>query len=299
MQRLSKILALMSAMIFLVTVAHGATIAGTVKGPDGAPFKGAFVQAQNTKTKITVNVLSHKDGAYRVEDLPAGEYVLRIRAVGYQADPRTGVTLTASQSASMDWALKPGTVRWRDLFLYQGEKLIPNIRGKEMIFGPTSNFRDAPCQICHGFQTRMASVSRDAEGAKDRVDYMRSRMHFLLGSMVNDEQANKVASFLADAFGPDSVLPKSPADLPEYKNLVRTFDDDAMNIVYVEYDLPGPNRMPWSAAPGKEGKLWMPSYGRANKIGRLDPETGEVREYEVPNPSTVAIHSAYPAADGT
>ena len=164
MQRLSKILALMSAMIFLAAFAHGATITGTVKGPDGAPFKGAFVQAQNTKTKITVNVLSHKDGGYRVEDLPAGEYVLRIRAVGYQADPRTGVTLTASQSASMDWALKPGTVRWRDLSLYQGEKLIPNIRGKEMVFGPTSNFRDAPCQICHGFQTRMASVSRDADG---------------------------------------------------------------------------------------------------------------------------------------
>src|SRR5580693_9906660 len=103
-----KMLTLMSAMIFLAAFAHGATITGTVKGPDGAPFKGAFVQAQNTRTKITVNVLSHKDGGYCVEDLPAGEYVLRIRAVGYQADPRTGVTLTASQSASMDWALKQG-----------------------------------------------------------------------------------------------------------------------------------------------------------------------------------------------
>ena len=181
MQRLSRMLALMSAMIFLAAFAHGATITGTVKGPDGAPLKGVFVQAQNTKTKITVNVLSHQDGGYRVEDLPAGEYVQRIRAVGFQADPRAGVTLTASQSAALDWALKPGTVRWRDLSLYQGEKLIPNINGKEMVFGPTSNFRDAPCQICHGFQTWMASVSRDAQGAKDRVDYMRSRMHHLLG----------------------------------------------------------------------------------------------------------------------
>ena len=147
MQRIPKIFTLISAMIFLATFARAATITGTVKGPDGAAFKGAFVSAQNTKTKITVNVLSHKDGNYRVEDLPAGEYVLRIRAIGYQADPRTGVTLSASQSASMDWALKPGPVRWRDLSLYQGEKLIPNIPGKEMVFGPTSNFRDAPCQI--------------------------------------------------------------------------------------------------------------------------------------------------------
>src|ERR1700722_11935947 len=109
-QMRNQLLALASAMIFLAAFTHAATITGTVKGPDGAPFKGAFVQAQNTKTKITVNVLSHRDGAYRVEDLLAGEYVLRIRAVGYEADPRTGVALTASQSASMDWALKPGTV---------------------------------------------------------------------------------------------------------------------------------------------------------------------------------------------
>src|SRR5580693_3531838 len=108
MQRIPKILALMSAMILIAAFADGATITGTVKGPDGAPFKGVFIQAQNTKTKITVNVLSHKDGGYRVEDLPAGEYVLRIRAVGFQADLRPGVALTASQSASMDWALKQG-----------------------------------------------------------------------------------------------------------------------------------------------------------------------------------------------
>jgi virginiamycin B lyase len=299
MQRLRKILGLVSAVALFASFAYGATITGSVKGPDGAPFKGAFVQAQNTKTRITVNVLSQKDGRYRFDDLAGGDYELRIRAIGYNADPRTGVTLAANQAASFDWALQKGTVRWRDLSLYQGDKLLPNLRGKEMIFGPTSNFRDAPCQICHGFQTRMASVRRDAEGAKDRVEYMRSRMHFLLGSMVNDEQADRVASFIAAAFGPDSELPKSPADLPEYKNLVRTFDDDAMNIVYVEYDLPGPNRMPWSAAPDKEGNLWMPYYGGANKIGKLDPETGAVREYEVPNPNAVAIHSAYPAADGS
>jgi virginiamycin B lyase len=298
MQRLQKILGLLSAVLFFASFVYGATITGSVKGPDGAPFKGAFVQAQNTKTRITVNVLSQKDGRYRFDDLAGGEYELRIRAIGYSADPRTGVTLAANQAASFDWALQKGTVRWRDLSLYQGEKLLPNLRGKEMIFGPTSNFRDAPCQICHGFQTRMASVRRDTEGAKDRVEYMRSRMHFLLGSMVNDEQADRVTSFISAAFGPDSELPKSPADLPEYRNLVRTFDDDAMNIVYVEYDLPGPNRMPWSAAPDKEGNLWMPYYGGANKIGKLDPETGTVREYEVPNPNAVAIHSAYPAADG-
>ena len=28
--------------------------------------------------------------------------------------------------------------------------------------------------------------------------------------------------------------------MPKYKELVRSFNDDAMKIVYVEYELPGP-----------------------------------------------------------
>ena len=33
--------------------ARAATITGTVKSPDGTPFEGAFVQAQNAKTRMT------------------------------------------------------------------------------------------------------------------------------------------------------------------------------------------------------------------------------------------------------
>ena len=46
-----------------------ATISGTVKGPDGTPFEGAFVGAQNSKTKITVSALSDKQGHYQVTNL--------------------------------------------------------------------------------------------------------------------------------------------------------------------------------------------------------------------------------------
>ena len=69
-----KLTSLASAFAFLAPFACGATITGTVKGPDGAPFRGAFVQAQNTETRITVNVLSDPDGKYQVEKLPAGDY---------------------------------------------------------------------------------------------------------------------------------------------------------------------------------------------------------------------------------
>ena len=62
--------------------ARAATITGTVVGADGEPFKAAFVEAQNLKTKITVIVLSQKDGTYRIDNLPAGMYDMQIRAIG-------------------------------------------------------------------------------------------------------------------------------------------------------------------------------------------------------------------------
>ncbi len=100
-------------------------------------------------------------------------------------------------------------------------------------------------------------------------------------------------------WGPDSVLPKSPADLPEYKSTVTQFSSDAMNIVYVEYDMPGASRMPFSAAPDKDGNLWIPNFGVADKITRLNPNTGEMTDFPTPFQGTAGIHSAVPAADGS
>src|SRR5262245_45593944 len=51
-------LGLRCSVALAVSTADAAPLTGTVKGPDGQPFRGAFVQARNAKTKITVNVLS-------------------------------------------------------------------------------------------------------------------------------------------------------------------------------------------------------------------------------------------------
>src|ERR1700733_8371492 len=118
-----KFLAFLASFVCLSSFGHAATIRGTVKGPDGSPFEGAFVGAQNSKTKITVSVLSDRQGHSQVQNLPAGDYELRIRAVGYKADPRTSLMLSGEQNASADFVLQNGTVRWSDISLYQGQQL--------------------------------------------------------------------------------------------------------------------------------------------------------------------------------
>ena len=87
--------------------------------------------------------------------------------------------------------------------------------------------------------------------------------------------------------------------LPGYQETVHKFSDEALKIVYVEYETPGPSRMPWSAYPDKDGNFWIPYYGRANKIGELNPVSGVIKEFPVPETGTAAIHSAVPAPDGS
>ena len=274
--------------------AQSASISGVVTGPDGKPFRNAFVQARNAAMHMTVSVLSDKDGKYGAPGLPDGEYRLTIRAPGFKGDPKGGVTLAGEQSETADFALKKGEVRWADLSIAQGEELLPDHKGKAMLFGL--------CMSCHGFQSRMASVSRDEDGWRDRVNYMRKDMGFFVSDPrfgFTDQKADEVVQYLTSMFSEDSILPKSPTELPKYKDLARNFGDEASKIVYVEYEMPGGNRMPWSAKPDADGKMWIPYYGKANKIGRLDPKTGHIDEFPVPYTGTAAIHSAVPAPDGS
>ena len=85
-------------------------------------------------------------------------------------------------------------------------------------------------------------------------------MKFGLADRLTDQQADDIATYLTSLFGADSVLPKSPAEMPGYKDTVRPFSSEAMNIAYVEYDMPGPSRMPFSAAPDKDGHFWIPEF---------------------------------------
>ena len=284
----------MGLVIWLASVAYGATggmIAGTVTDPSGAPLKGAFVRARNPKSKITASVLSDKQGRYQIRDLAAGDYDVQATAIGYKSDPPKGVKVDV-QPVAMDLALQKGMVRWTDLSNHQARELLPAGKAKPLLVGR--------CFACHGSQTRMAARRQDEASWRRDVDYMRDSFRYFLRDQINDEAAAELASYLTTTFGVDSELPRSPAELPGYEKVKRgEFSDEAMKIVYVDYELPGPNRMPWSAAPDKDGNFWIPYYGRANQVGKLDPKTGAVQEFRAPYPDTAAIHSAVAAPDGT
>jgi len=284
-------LILMTLVAYGGSVSHGATIGGTVKGPEGAPLEGVFVRAQNKKVNTTFMALSDSLGHYRLDKLPAGNYQLSTKITGYAGGPATEVKLTAEQVASFDMALHKSPVQWNEISIYQAGKLWPASAVKDKVF--------STCFTCHGFQTRMASVQHDAEGWLGRVRYMQAAMSFGLADRLNNQQVDEIAAYLNSLFGEKSVLPGSAEQAPGYQDTVRPISSEAMNITFVEYDMPSASRMPFSAAPDKDGNFWIPNFGVANKISRLDPKTGAMQDFPVPNVGTAAVHSAVPGTDGT
>src|SRR6202049_1107287 len=195
MNTLFRALGLLILSASFTYAASGGVISGTVKGPDGSAFKGAFVRAQSTKTKITVNVLSDRNGAYRIQNLEAGDYQVTAVAVGYKSDPRTNVKVDAEQSVSLDFALQKGTVRWADLSIHEGQALLPEGAGKQLLF-----YR---CMSCHGLQTKIPAFRRDEEGWQNCVAFMRDRANGVGDLRITEEDGAAVASYLGRVYSPD------------------------------------------------------------------------------------------------
>jgi virginiamycin B lyase len=292
MERLLKVIGLVILLGSVTQSASNRVISGTIKGPDGAPLKGIFVQARNiAKSNITVSVLSDKQGHYKIENLSPGEYRVSVRAANYQSTPPVGVK--AAAGSSLDLTLKGKKAGWGDLAPYQAYAILPEGDGKLPFFKTCMN-------NCHAFtiQERWTREGWDA-----MITYMNS---------INPENPalskgmKSVYLVYANAvLTVDGPLPRSPEDLPDYQKVKRgQFSNDATKIVYVDYDMPVshrtmPMQFPWSAAPDKDGNLWVPYRFLANKIARLNPNTGEVNEFTLPNKHIAGIHTAVPAPDGT
>lgn len=103
------------ALIFLAQITlHAqlptATILGAVKDESGAVVPGATITARNTGTGMTRSTTSASDGSYRLPALPVGSYEVRAENPGFRAEVVSGLTLTVSQEAVVNLALRVGSV---------------------------------------------------------------------------------------------------------------------------------------------------------------------------------------------
>ena len=71
-------------LLMLATHAFAATFSGTVRDPQGGPVAGATVTLYSA-AGVAASATTDAGGAYRIEDLPGGDYLVRATASSFAA----------------------------------------------------------------------------------------------------------------------------------------------------------------------------------------------------------------------
>ncbi len=86
------------------------TINGTVTDSTGAVVPGAQITIKSLETAQVTTLSTTTDGSYSAPFLSLGAYEITAAKTGFATETQTGITLTTDQIATVNFALKPGTV---------------------------------------------------------------------------------------------------------------------------------------------------------------------------------------------
>ena len=83
-----------------------ATVVGTITDQKGAVVSGASVKAISVDRGTSYSAVSDDAGLYRISQLPAGSYTLKVGKSGFATVSRDAFDLAVNQIARIDLALK-------------------------------------------------------------------------------------------------------------------------------------------------------------------------------------------------
>jgi virginiamycin B lyase len=266
--------------------AQTAALSGRVTSPTEGAMEGVLVSAKREGSSKTVTVVSRADGRYSfpADRLEPGRYAVSVRAVKYAlADRDQHVDIAAGRAAQLDLALRDSNSLELALQLTDPEWFASyplDDRTKWELF------RD--CSRCHTMR-RPSMSTYDAE----ELAWVMKRMVYSAGSSPMSFQlpAGQVAHWGRAENGEPSALQKRQAEAVaainlhqgmwsyELKTLPRPKGKET-EVVYTTWDLPATAR-PHDTRIAADGTIWF-NHFNDNAIGRLDPKTGEVKEWRWP-----------------
>jgi len=256
------------------------TLTGSVTAP--VPFQAAQIYAMNSDSNILYMVYT-QDGRFEAVNMIPGNYDVSVRKFGLAA-PTQSVNIQPGASIALEFSLTEGTPppEQEDLFGTAGTEFV----AYEELFPPGDGHDDVEgtCLSCHNAtffgQQSMPGVYWDGV-----VDRMIARGHIRAGTF-DDREKSDIAAYLTANFGLDSIPRAVPADFP--------LDEEALGKAqYVEYYLPldpvldanNTNRRAQEVDIDQFGNIWFTERTVPNRIGKLDPRTGKVTDYPLPDTS--------------
>jgi len=257
-------------------------LSGQVTSQEEGAMEGVLVSAKKAGSTITVTVVSDQAGRYSFprNKLDAGQYSLRIRAVGYDLESPATVEIPAQDSATADLKLRKAKDVSTQL---SNSEWIASVPGTEDQKRSLLN-----CVNCHTLQ-RIVKSQHDA----DEFAQVIKRMGEYANQSIPLRPQRRLAERMLEARGDQrshaqraqaeflSSIDQSSGPLAYSLKTFARPRGRATRVVITEYDLPRPMIEPHDAIVDSSGLVWYSNFGEQN-IGRLDPKTGKVTEFTVP-----------------
>src|SRR4029078_1923512 len=134
--------------------------------------------------------------------------------------------------------------------------------------GPGMDILRTKCRVCHMADRVTQVAGKTAEGWKTLVDTMMSR-----GAAVTEDEVPVLIEYLAKNWPVDKkIAVASFAPLAPMATHVKA--------EFTEWDVPTPATQPQDPLAAADGSIWY-SGQKANVLGRLDPNTGEIKEFKL------------------
>ena len=266
---------------------------GLVKTEQGVPLEGIAVQLISDKNNMRTTVYSNGDGRYEFPKLESGTYTLRI-ALPREYNPYVKKPVQINGPTALE-DIQLSRVTTVEL-LPPTREVMAQITGSEWLASLSGSGEDKKlltqnCNFCHSYQQIFRNhydeagwtniVRRMTHGAGSPLILMRPTGRF------NDAQEQQLVKWLATVRGPN-------VEDPQFVTLPRP-QGRATRVVITEYELPRLELATHDVSGDAQGNVWYSTH-RSSYVGKLDPKTGKVTEFNVPDvdpnalPGTHWIH---------
>jgi streptogramin lyase len=253
-------------------------LSGVVSSQAEGQMEGVVVSAKRVGGKVTVSVVSNQEGhyAFPAGRLAAAEYEIRIRATGYDtADSHLVASLKTGKETKVDIKLSKTQDLPSQLMSTEWLMSIPGTQQqKEKLF--------VVCMTCHD----LTPIFKSSYNATDWKTTLLRMWNWSQSSSFNKPllSPNRESSRAGDEefaqyLSTVNLSAKSTIDF-DFKTLPRPRGSDT-KVIITEYDLPRADAEPHDAAASQDGLVWYCDYADGI-IGRLDPRTGETKEWMNP-----------------
>ena len=291
-----------------------ATLTGTVTASQ--PFQAAQVYLRNLDRGVVYMVYT-AGGRFRAVALFPGNYEISASTKHLESDVQT-VVVAAGDSPEVSLAMRALEGDAPSLVIPAGRTAMESGAAGSFEYasydeiyppGPGREVAEQVCMVCHGenfFATRPSTerqwMSRidhmvgSTLGEEDPTRYGQGLLSFRASTFrFGRQDRDDLLAYLVENFGPDSKPRRVRIDQQT------PIDEEALaKAMYIEYYLPtdGPgegNNDPRWARDGvsrygqdprfdADGNVWLVDRGIPHRLVKLDPRTGEQKEYLYPDP---------------